>query len=340
MTWKSWEEDAAAICAEIRARPAPLKIVLKTKNEPLLLRGMVEHHLRIVGNDGLIVFDNGSTDDTVLRYLDELRATVQVCRFAAFHNSIHYTAYDFAPLYAALRDSCSYFTFLDTDERLYWFEPDGTYRADRSVAERIANSGAPAIPGIWAKNFPGEERVVEFSMRQRWRLIRSIKNGKIIVSSAAEPPILVGHNWQAPPAIFEGCAVGNAVIVHLKHLSREQRIASNLEKLSSYSRCHGLLENAGLTGEITLEDVLSVDTGPMIYTARQYFEEIRTLLRPEQDSSKGGEASDGVSGVRLEEGELVFANRRQRRQMLNFLDDPAETIAEALMVPDPEPPQA
>lgn len=334
MALRVWEEDAAAICAEIRARPTALKIVLKTKNEPLLLRGMVEHHLAITGPEGLIICDNGSTDESVVRYLDEISATVTVCRFGAFHNSLHYSGYDFAPLYIALKDSCSYYTVLDTDERLYWFEPDGTYRSDRSVAERVVASGQQAVPGTWAVNFPGQERVVQFSPSERWRLIRSIKNGKVILSSEIPVPELVGHNWQAPPELFEGGEVGNAVVVHLKHLSAQQRIAANLEKLSSYSRCHGLLEDVGLTGDVTLEDVLTADTEKMIYTARQYVDEIRKLLRVEQRGLTEGDASDGVPQLRLEDGELVFATPRERRRTLRFLRNPAALLAEALIPAD------
>jgi hypothetical protein len=330
---KSWEEDEAAICAEVRARRAPLKIVLKTKNERLLLRGMVEHHLPIVGAAGLAVFDNGSTDPDVLRYLDDLSATVPVYRFAAFHNSMHQSFWHFAPLYAALRVSSDYYTILDTDERLYWFDPDGTYRADASVAERIVGTGHAAVPGIWALNVPGEEPAVRFTLRRR-RLLRGIRNGKLILSSRVEPPRQFGHNWQAPASLFAGGAIGNAVIVHLKNMSPAQRIAANLEKLSSYSRCHGLLKEAGLTGDVTLEQVLAIDTAPLIDTARRYVAEIRALVRAEPEAPFEDGGGKRLPELRLADGRLVFADARECREILDFLRDPAATITEALTTAD------
>lgn len=157
-------------------------------------------------------------------------------------------------------------------------------------------------------------------------LLRGMIDHHLPIVGAIGPPELVGHNWQAPFALFDPPTVGNAVIVHLRHLSAEQRIASNLEKLGSYSRCHGLLRDAGLTGEVSLDDVRTVDADRLIPTARKYVEEIRALLSgrelidPERD----------VPTLRLEGGRLVFADRRERRQVLGFLSDPGDVIAEAL----------
>lgn len=324
-----WERDEAAICAAIRARPTPLKIVLKTKNERRLLPGMIEHHLRIVGPDGLIVFDNGTTDAPTVRYLEDLSATVAVFRFEAFHNSMHHTGFNFAALYAALRDASRYYTILDTDERLYWFNADGTYIANEAAAERIAASGLDAVSGIWASNVVGFEHVVRFSLQDGW-LRRGIRNGKTILSSAIEPPAYINHNWQVPVELFGPAPIGNAVIVHLKYLSAEQRLAANLEKLSSYSRCHDLLSDAGLTGEVTLEDALSVDMKRLIPTARAYVKEVRACHAAIESGLPLPDPDLAIPSLRLDNGRLRFVGQRERRRVLEFLADPAPVIIEAL----------
>ena len=84
------------------------------------------------------------------RYKDD----VVFSRYAGFVDNIHRVSI-FPELYAALRASANYYSFLDTDEFLAWLEHDLTVIRDHRVVERIANSGLPVLPGTWLSNVIG-----------------------------------------------------------------------------------------------------------------------------------------------------------------------------------------
>ncbi len=332
MRRKGWGEEPDAICAEIRSNRRPFKIVLKTRNEGLLLRKWVEHHRRICGPQGLIIFDNGSTMPEVLAYLDEIADDIPVYSYTWMHNFIHNRDKRFRLLYDALRASSDYHLFLDTDEFLYWADEEGGYRDDATVAERIVGTGQQAIPGIWAHNQPGQERHLRFTFR-KGRLEAGIRGGKPVLSSAVEVSGEICHNSQVPKDLFRGASVGNVIIAHLRNFSAQQRIAANVEKISSYNRTTKILHTVGLTGEVlTLEELLRVDDrrlGPG--NARNYLAEIRLLT-----AGVGEATSDGAGAVPIvifADGRMTFANKRERQEILAFLNDPAEVLAAALLAP-------
>ncbi len=326
----SWETDAEAIGAEIRARRAPFKIVLKTRNEVLLLRKWVEHHRRICGPHGLVIFDNGSTHPEVLAYLDEIAGEIAVYRYTLMHNFIHNRSKRFRPLYDALRASSDHHLFLDTDEFLYWAEEDGGYGDDAAVAARIVASGQHIIPGIWAHNQPGQDRHLRLSFR-KGRLQAGIRGGKPVVSSALELEGVICHNSHVPIEHFRGGTVGNVIIAHLRNYSAQQRIAANVEKISSYNRANRILHQFGLTDDVlTLDQVLTVNgrqLGPG--NARGYLAEIRALLAG--DTEAAADAAGRVPAVVFEDGRMAFENDRERREILGFLRDPADVLMEGLL---------
>ncbi len=326
MTYQSWEQDRDAICHAVTTHRLPFKIILKTKNERLFLRRWVEHHLPIAGPDGLLIFDNGSDDPEVLAYLGEIAPTVPVYRFTSMHNTINHGTGLFADLYAALRASCDRYMFLDTDEYLYWANADGSYAGDAGIVQAIARSDQPVIPGIWASNLPGEDRVLKFTFHGR-RIPSGIRMGKPALSSAVTPVASMAHTCRLSEDDLRHASIGNLVVAHLNALSVEQRIVVNIEKLRSYNGRSRVLERAGLEpGPITRDTLMALDPERLpAGTPKTYLRQMQDLVRTGTFRKSGS-----VPAVAFRDGEMTFTNDRERRQVLGFLRDPASTIAAAL----------
>src|SRR4051794_33813502 len=86
---KIWQQSSQEICDEIRSTTAPLKVVLKTRNEVYLLRKWIDHHLPIVGPHNIIIMDNGSDSDEVLSIYSEFKDEIGVFGFEGGHNFLH-----------------------------------------------------------------------------------------------------------------------------------------------------------------------------------------------------------------------------------------------------------
>jgi hypothetical protein len=109
-------DDRDEILTRLGRRESVLKIVLKTKNDPIFLEAWIKHHLGIVGSGNSIIFDNKSSDRDVLEVYERYAVEVEVVSFGDFHNDIHYQE-KFPDLYGALSKTCTFFTVLDTVRR-------------------------------------------------------------------------------------------------------------------------------------------------------------------------------------------------------------------------------
>ncbi|MGA2537709.1 MAG: hypothetical protein ABSF53_16950, partial [Terracidiphilus sp.] len=123
-----WNEESDAAVAQIERDHRPFKILLKTKDDPEMLRDWITHHQKIVEIGGLIILDNMSSDPRVSEVYAGLDRRCPIIRFSGFLDNVHNTDH-FSKLYQALRASCAYFTFLDTDERLTLFDGEDYFRA-------------------------------------------------------------------------------------------------------------------------------------------------------------------------------------------------------------------
>lgn len=324
-----WDLDRSEITRSIQGKHTQLKIVLKTKNESLLLQKWIEHHIRIAGAIGLVIIDNESSDEAVLDVYEELAGIfvdITVFKYAGFHNNIHDVGI-FSDLYKALRSSCDYYCFLDTDEFLYWVESDGTYVADETVVQKIVSSNEMVIPGIWIENHYGFEDVLQFTFGQN-RIRSGLKSGKPIISRNAEVNDFINHNIQMPGALFENCRTANVVIAHLKYLSREQRLATNLEKLRNYNKETAELARFGLSGiAFGLEDVLQINVNILNRgNARTYVQEIIECC----DQAHYVDRELNAGSVIFREGKMKFHDESERERVLSFLKGPKAIIETCL----------
>jgi len=118
-----WDANHAEFCARIEKVRATVKILLKTKNDPIFIERWIKHHIKIVGPENLIIFDNMSDDPEVLSIYRKYRDQIIIITFAGFHNRLHHIP-SYYGLYQSLAKSSDYFLFLDTDEYLILIEND------------------------------------------------------------------------------------------------------------------------------------------------------------------------------------------------------------------------
>lgn len=227
---RQWYTDREDICSEIASRKSALKILLKTRDEPELLSGWVEHHARIAGAENLIIADNGSTMPESKELLQRLSETCTVFQFVGFHNEIHRQA-AFPDLYAAMTEAAPVFIPADTDERLYWIEGD-TWIADHRLAEKIcARLPFDLLPSALVGNTPGKLNSFNSSKSAMVRK-NALTWGKPAVSTRFDfegHPRLHNCQFQASSEMPSGDL--HLFHLHLTAVNPEWRLRANVQKL-------------------------------------------------------------------------------------------------------------
>lgn len=89
-----WPEDETEVCRAITRAPSPLKVVLKTKNDPWMLPLWLEHYLGFLAPHEIIIADNYSTDPRVDEIYRSLHNDIILFKYKSnlengFHNNIH-----------------------------------------------------------------------------------------------------------------------------------------------------------------------------------------------------------------------------------------------------------
>ncbi|MEL7301278.1 MAG: glycosyltransferase family 2 protein [Pseudomonadota bacterium] len=217
---------------------APLRIILKTRNEPFFLRDWFRHHAAIVGPEHLIIADNMSDDPDVLSLLAELSHRAHVFQFDAFHDDLHKREL-FQPFYSALEDTCDWSMLLDTDERLTWMDRSG-WIADHRLVDRVMQrtTDAHALPGLLVENQPGSRDHLRFPQKTD-RLASVLHWGKPALASSHGRKLTGAqcHNIQFPSEMFSADVPPCLVAVHLCNLDPQQRMRANREKLAARGVC-------------------------------------------------------------------------------------------------------
>jgi len=262
MTPISWESDRKR-ALEFVARPSPLKILLKTRDDPFFLERWITHHSKIVPNSDLIIFDNHSTDERVLETYERY-ADIPVFTFTGIHTILHDWEMQH-DLYIALQSS-QHHCFLDTDEFL------GAIVNDRWVADPTLLSllkPDESVPVTWLHNAIGSENI--FAVRDSME--KGLLWGKPILARTPPKAGVLGHNVQFDPKVFENSTLHNFFLLHLINLDRDQRIRANLNKLKARGR---------VPQDTTVEMVreMSADDNDS-YNVKLYFSELQKLLTSE-----------------------------------------------------------
>ncbi|WP_020180014.1 hypothetical protein [Methylopila sp. M107] len=316
-----WPSDQDAICRKIAGRKAPMKVMLKTKNETTLLEKWVEHHARIVGHENLIIADNISDNSETLDLLRRLQTETTVFRFAG-ENGVHASIHDrriFRKLYSALSDSCEFYIFLDTDERLVWIEDD-RWTADESVVQKIQESLPFGIlPTAWPANFALSEDTFYYAAT-RTHDKNIIYYGKPIVSTSTKSYNKGNfiHNLSFPTDMKPKFGSVNAFTLHLKHLDPEQRLRSNRNTLISHKRVH---PDSSLE-DIAAQNDAEVASGRRPFGHAQEIADILGMLSGVKNKTWG--PSDKSHSFTLEpDGAIRYSSKQVRDRFRDFVRDGA-----------------
>lgn len=300
----SWEADATKICEIIESTTSSLKIVLKIQDDFDMFDEFLEHHCRIVGYENLYIFDNNSTNEKLLERYKNFAPSLNVFRFGGFHNNIH-SPESFAPLYESLKKSSTHYTFLDSDERMYYVESDNWISDSRIISYL---NGKGSIPGIWLSNAKGSKEIFNINLEQD-ELEKGTAWGKPIFSSSDELTGFLNHNIQAIDYIKNNLEFRQIFILHLNNLSPKQRIEANIRKLVA----RGFVQK-----DATPDDVISARQAT--YEDQNiafYVEEIATLHTTPASITKilnPGQISFSSSG------QINFFSDTEKRILAKFLE--------------------
>lgn len=305
-----WDRDKNLVCGQILNRSAPIKILLKTKNEPDRLKDWLCHHSMLVGAENLIIFDNMSTNIAVFELYKNFASTSIVVQFGGFQDRIHHTGY-FKDLYDALRKSCDYFIFLDTDEYLALYDGKDTFCFDSmSITSFLNNHNSTLVfPGTWLQNLKGFKD--RFMLQGRPGPLKGgLAWGKPLISSRCNVSGIILHNKQLKSFISLSTLITNFFVLHRSKVSSSDRIRANLEKLISF----GLLKPTD-----GLDEFLKIDIEQIPEGQRRYCIEIQAIL------SEGGDTpTSTVGSFAISEGGLAhWAYDWQRTIMQEFVEEPA-----------------
>lgn len=274
-----WGPDTAAACRCVREDTALLKILLKTRNEHLLIERWLAHYLNILGaNCRIIVLDNMSTDERVFAAYARHSDNIILIQYDGNVDSAHSPA-RFGELYGAVRASSGFYALLDTDEFLCLYDGQSVIRDSRILSFLQERKEATLFPSMYLYNLFGRDDAFFFEPEH----LRSYHlDGKPVLNAAVmekSPPFPVGHNKDLPVAFFDQAPSG-LLLLHMTNLSREQRIRANMQKLAAF----GIIRD-----EKDFITVLHADEKEIaIESRRAYVRELRWLLsiENEQETAK------------------------------------------------------
>lgn len=135
MHLSDWGKYRTKICERIADENSLMKIVIKTKDDSHLLERWINHHRAIVGDKGIIVFDNMSSRPGVFEIYSKY-PDILVVQYDGFCDIIHLQTV-FKDLYEALRRSCNWYAFIDTDEFLVKISAEG-YSFGNDIVDYIS----------------------------------------------------------------------------------------------------------------------------------------------------------------------------------------------------------
>lgn len=301
----SWDADKPAICEAIRSHYAPLKILLKTRDEPERLRRWIKHHAGIAGLENLIIFDHMSADADVLAIYAEYQGRFPVIRFRGYHNNVHNVSV-FPELYAALRQSCGHYCFMDTDEYLVLYDGADRFRADQGIVEFLkTHPDILAFPGTWLQSVEGY--MDRFKLQNTDSpLCDGLCWGKPIFSAAFDVSWIMLHNTECKRAMSPDSLKTHLFVLHRHVASISDRIKINLLKLKS----SGVLKPDDGIAEVLMMDMAGIGGG------KEYIEEVRRFV-----AGAAEQAPDDSFAI-ASDGAISWNHPWQRAAVQHFVDHP------------------
>lgn len=126
-----------------------LKIILKVRDEPALLRRWIEHHAAMVGCHNIVIMDCGSTDARHLAILAEYERRILILKYEHYYDRVHNVAEN-GPFYNMIAKTCRYLTVLDADEFLFFREGEHIFTG--GAAPLLREGDEAVYAGTWFTN--------------------------------------------------------------------------------------------------------------------------------------------------------------------------------------------
>jgi hypothetical protein len=304
-----WDADRAEFCAEIEKVRSPIKIVLKTRNDPFFIERWIKHHMKIVGPENLIIFDNMSDDPELLAVYGKYRRQLNIVRYSGRHyNEVHHTE-TYKELYRSLARSSEYFMVLDTDEYLILIENDAFYDGDRIVEFVMANRNQPLLPSTWLWNVNWSS--TQFRCGDNRRLAEDLSCGKPLLRSDSIQSGYVCHNFQLGPGLFKPPLNSNLFLLHLTRLIPQQRISANLNKLIGGGVARSGESPESVVARTDITDALML----------RHVGEIRELLALRERQDLGEAALPAGSLELMPDGTIGFSSDAERNVFSEYVAD-------------------
>jgi hypothetical protein len=304
----SLERDLRAITDRIRENQTAIKILLKTRNETLLLSRWISHYMHALGAASIIIADNQSDKQATADIYNGLPDGITIFTYAGFHNEIHNRS-KHSELYDAIEDSCDYAIALDTDEFLVLTDGVSWSWGKESVNLLEQINPGRSIPSLMLINiFRSEDR---FECPSVSGLSECLRWGKPLISSRQK--VRGGqmiHNCQFPGAVFAPPARIALALLHMTTLYPEERLRANRQKLFA----RGLVKEEQSFIEISTLDTSAIKDPVAI----RCINEVTSLLQKITDSEI---KEPQLSHLKLlPNGSIRYSEDDTRRRFVSFVE--------------------
>ncbi|MDR2573276.1 MAG: glycosyltransferase family 2 protein [Desulfovibrio sp.] len=280
------------MCSLIAREKSVFKIVTKTKNEAFFIERWIQHHLPMVGDSRIVIFDNMSSDKHVINIYKKYRKNILLIHFDGFMDRIHMAEFCM-PIYEALSNSAEFFTIIDSDEYLYLYNGDGVVHDNFVTSFLRENADANFFPTCWMDNIHADARLFRFNPQnaRTFHLGKPIVNARIIHEIGKYSHSLLHHTKDLPLSAY-GRAPTCFLLLHLKNLDRHQRIRANMEKLAAFKIIRHCGDFEGLLR-------LDADALQVLGHLRDYIDETKKLVK-NASCRRAGQNTGAAPGGTLE----------------------------------------
>jgi hypothetical protein len=188
-------------------------------------------------------------------------------------------AHKFLDLYIALAKSSLFFTIIDSDEFLYWYDGNGLTH-DSSILDYFAkNRNVHFFPSYWMENIDERDDIYNFHDGNLWRF----HMGKPVISArivslllkdylAGNFPIL--HHTKDLPLSTYGSAPTGIILLHRKNQNKIQRLKANMEKLTAFRICKTSKDFATIM-KINADDVTPAHVRSYVLEVKKLIDDMR-----------------------------------------------------------------
>jgi hypothetical protein len=229
--------DLDKICSIIERDKSVFKIVTKTKNETFFIEKWITHHLNILQDTKLIIFDNMSDDEYVYSIYEKYKDNIILIQFDLYMDCIHLLHWS-KQIHKSISISSKFFTIIDSDEYLYLYDNDKLTNDNRVVKFIEDNQNCNFFCPCYLENIPNNGNLFSFDPQS----LDFFHWSKPIINTSLFPVFeksLEKHKWTSIhhthllPIQTYGKTQTNFVLLHMKNLNKYQRIKVNMLKLLS-----------------------------------------------------------------------------------------------------------